>query len=105
MEAKQVETKIFEKEIAGTKYKAQYYGLRTAMRAYKACREDNSTRQDSEKFADYILSNVIVEPSGLTIEDFDSFEELNAVVAFGSAVLNNNFREDTTAGTKGRSKK
>lgn len=105
MEAKPVETKIYEKEIAGKKYKAQFYGLRTAIRAFKACREENSTRQDTEKLADYILSNVIVEPACLTIEDFDNFDELNSVVAFGTAVLNNTFRESDPTGVKGRSKK
>lgn len=95
--------KSFTKEINGKKYTAQFYGLRAAMKASKLVRDNENPRiVDMEKLADYILSNVIVEPSGLTIEDFDDFETLDQVVAFGQSVLNNRFRptEDKSAATK-----
>lgn len=98
--------KIFKKKIGEVEYTAQFYGLREAMKAHKACRDDKyPSMQDSEKLADYVLANVIVDPPGLTIESFDDFDILNGVVAFGTKVLNNKFRPEDEAGTKGRSKK
>lgn len=94
--------------INGVEYTAQYSGsLRTAMQAHKLCRDDKyPDKQDSEKLADYVLANVIVDPPGLTIEDFDDFDTLNSVVAFGTRVLNGRFSDEKNeAGAKGRSKK
>ena len=34
-----------------------------------------------------MLTNVIVEPSGLTVDDFDNFEELNEVIGFAREVM------------------
>lgn len=102
----EAQNKIFKKTIAGTEYTAQFYGLRTAMKAHKACRDDINPRlQDSEKLADYVLTNVIVDPPGLSIESFDDFDILNEVVSFGTSVLNNKFRPEEETGTKGRSRK
>lgn len=89
--------KQFAKEINGVTYRAQFTGLRNAMRGQKQC------GGDSEKTADYVLKNVIYDPPGLTIEDFDSFDELNPVVSFGIKVMNGNFREQRESGTPGRS--
>lgn len=89
--------KQFTKEINGVTYKAQFTGLRNAMRGQKQC------GGDSEKTADYVLKNVIYDPPGLTIENFDSFDELNPVVSFGIKVMNGNFREKEKTGAPGGS--
>ena len=69
-----------DKEINGTKYVAQFNGLSCALRAVDQSYIEGSSNTSVEKLADYIFANVIVEPKGLTIDDFDSMEEFNAVV-------------------------
>lgn len=94
----------FEKvteEINGVKYTAQYYGLRQAMRAAKVYTNPETGKPDPEKLADYVFENVIVEPSGLSIESFSTFAELNPVVLFAQRVLDGNFRrEENKTATK-----
>lgn len=102
------ENKFYQvtKEINGVTYIAQFNGLRAAMRAQAQCRDEKvPSMQNTEKLADYILANVIVEPHGLTIDDFDSFEELNPVVAFGAQVLNGNFRGEKDTGAAAKNSK
>ena len=84
-----------EKEINGTKYVAQFSGLSSAMRAIDASYIDNtSTNVSILKISKYVFENVIVEPAGLSADDFDSMEELNEVVKFGMDVMQGKFREE-----------
>lgn len=85
-----------EKEINGKKYVAQFNGMTCALRAADQCYIAGSENTSSEKFAKYIFENVIVEPKGLDIDDFDNFKELEAVVAFGREVMHGNFRNEST---------
>ena len=86
-----------EKEINGTKYVAQFNGLSAAVRAVdQSYVNDNSQNISTEKMANYILNNVIVEPKGLTIDDFESMEEFNEVTNFGREVMQGNFRDQAT---------
>lgn len=85
-----------EKEINGTKYTAQFNGMSCALRAADQCYINGSENTSAEKFAMYIFENVIVEPKGLDIDDFDNIEELQAVVAFGRDVMQGKFRDKTT---------
>ena len=82
-----------EKEINGVKYVAQFNGISCALKAVDSTYIEGTTTTSLEKFSQYILNNVIVEPKGLTIDDFDTAEELNAVVSFGREVMQGNFRE------------
>lgn len=83
-----------EKEINGVKYVAQFSGLSSAMKAIDASYIDNnSTNVSILKISKYVFDNVIVEPTGLTVDDFDSMEELNEVVRFGMDVMQGKFRE------------
>lgn len=81
-----------EKEIKGVKYVAQFNGLAAAVEALDEWRKDNENISIS-KMSDYVLKHVIVEPKGLTMDDFDCMDDLNEVVAFGREVLQGNFRE------------
>ena len=63
------------KEINGKKYTAQFNGLSCALRAVDSTYIEGTNNTSVEKMADYIFQNVIVEPKGLTIDDFESMEE------------------------------
>ena len=83
-----------DKVINDTKYVAQFNGLSCALRAVDQSYIEGSNNTSVEKLADYIFKNVIVEPKGLTIDDFESMEEFNAVVTFGREVMQGKFREE-----------
>ena len=85
-----------EKEINGTKYVAQFNGLSCALRAVDNSYIDDSSNTSLVKLAEYIFANVIVEPNGLSIDDFDSMEEFNEVVTFGREVMQGKFRDKAT---------
>ena len=74
------------KVIDGKEYTAQFVGASTGYDALDASMNDNGTRSE-RKYAEYILDNVIVEPKGLTIDDFEDFATANKVTAFGAEVM------------------
>uniref|UniRef100_UPI004055E06B hypothetical protein n=1 Tax=Acetatifactor sp. TaxID=1872090 RepID=UPI004055E06B len=82
------------KEINGKKYTAQFNGLSCAVRAVDQSYIEGSQNVSSEKLTQYIFDNVIVEPKGLTIDDFDSMDDLNAVTKFGREVMQGKFRDE-----------
>lgn len=86
------------KEINGKKYTAQFNGLSCALRAVDSTYIDGTNNTSVEKMADYIFQNVIVEPKGLTIDDFESMEEFNEVVSFGRDVMQGKFRPEEDKG-------
>lgn len=81
------------KEINGKKYTAQFNGLSCALRAVDSSYIEGTNNTSVEKIADYIFKNVMVEPAGLSIDDFESLEEFNEVVAFGREVMQGKFRD------------
>ena len=81
------------REINGTKYVAQFNGLSCAVRAVDRSYIDDTQTTSVEKFANYLFENVIVEPKGLSIDDFDSMEELNEVTKFAREVMQGKFRD------------
>ena len=89
---------IVEKEINGVKYIAQFNGLSAALEAVDSCYVDGSSNISTKKLNKYLLENVIVEPKGLTIDDFDSVEELNAVASFAREAMQGNFRDKAHEG-------
>ncbi len=94
-----------EKEINGITYKAQFNGISAALRSVDETYIDGTNTTSIAKMTDYILKNVIVEPQGLTADSFDTIEECNAVVRFGTEVMQGNFRpaEDAkSTETKGK---
>ena len=86
------------KEINGKKYTAQFNGLSCALRAVDSTYIEGTNNTSVEKMADYIFQNVIVEPKGLTIDDFESMEEFNEVVSFGRDVMQGKFRPEEEKG-------
>ena len=95
-----------EKEINGKKYVAQFNGLSCALKAIdNSYLDGNSSNVSILKMSTYIFDNVIVEPKGLTADDFDSVDELNEVVRFGMEVMQGKFREENPVAAKTSRKK
>lgn len=82
-----------EKEINGTKYVAQFNGLSCALRAVDQSYLEGTNNTSIEALSNYIFKNVIVEPTNLSIDDFDDMEEFNEVVTFGREVMQGKFRD------------
>ena len=92
-----------KKEIGGRMITAQFNGISAAVSAIDDCSEDGTLK--AKLFGEYILNNVIVDPKGLTFDDFDTMKEYNEVITFGRKVMQGEFREETHAGaaeTKGK---
>lgn len=89
-----------EKEINGKKYVAQFNGLSAAIQAIDNSYVEGSQNTSIEKLTKYILQNVIVDPKGLSIDDFETMEELNEVIRFGRSVMEGKFRETSNEGAK-----
>ena len=86
------------KEINGTKYKAQFAGLSVAQDAVDSTYIDDTAITSTKKLTEYILEHVIVEPKGLTSDDFDVYEDLQEVVVFGREVMQGHFRDKADEG-------
>lgn len=86
-----------KKVINGKEYTAQFNGISAAVEALDDWRKDNENISIA-KMSKYVLDHVIVEPKGLTMDDFECMEELNEVVAFGRDVLQGNFRDKANEG-------
>ena len=95
-----------KKEINGKEYTAQFSGISAALKAVDASYIDDSNNTSVEKLAEYLFNNIIVEPKGLTPDDFDSLTEFNEVVAFARGVMQGEFRKEAVEGaTESKSKK
>ena len=88
-----------DKEINGVKFTAQFNGVGAALEAADRCYIDGSSNTSALKMAKYLLENVIVEPKGLTPDDFDSIDELSAVTNFANEVLHGKFRDEAAEST------
>lgn len=87
-----------EKEINGVEYKAQFNGISAALEAQDGFYIDGTNNISNIKLANYILKNVIVEPKGLTPDDFSSMDELADVIAWGREVMQGDFRPEKVEG-------
>ena len=97
----QVSKKIGDKE-----YIAQFGGISVALKAVDASYIEGTSNTSVEKLAEYLFKHVIVEPKGLTPDDFDSLDEFNEVIAFARGVMQGSFREEAVSGAaKAASKK
>ena len=95
-----------KKEINGKEYIAQFSGISAALRAVDASYIEGSTNTSVEKMAKYLFDTIIVEPKGLTIDDFDSMDEFNQVVSFARQVMQGEFRDKANEGaTESKGKK
>jgi len=82
-----------KKTINGVEYTAQFNGLSAALEAIDESYIDGTENMSMIKLSKYVLENVIVDPPHLTVDDFDSMEDLNAVLKFGREVMQGKFRE------------
>lgn len=87
-----------EKEFNGKKYVAQFSGLSAAVKGIDSTYIEGSSTTSTEKLGMYILNNIIVEPKGLTIDDFESLDDFNAVTSWGRDVMYGRFRNKADAG-------
>lgn len=94
-----------KKKIGGVEYTAQFNGISAALEAADSGYIDGTSTASVVKHTKYLLENVIVDPKGLTADDFDSMDDLNAVIGFARNVMEGNFRDkqekQKSANTKG----
>ena len=93
------------KEIRGKKYTAQFSGMSTALKAIDSCYIEGTNNTSTIKMTEYLFNNVLVEPKGLKIDDFEDMDEYNEVVGFAREVMQGKFRQkanETAAEEKGK---
>ena len=83
-----------EKEIGGKKYIAQFSGLSTGLKIMDECYIDGSENLSTYKLAEKIFERIIVEPKGLSIDDFGTIKEFNEVITWAQDVMQGNFRPE-----------
>lgn len=76
-----------KKAIGGVEYVAKFSGLLTAVRAIDETYNDDDDNTSNEKLAEYLFKHVIVKPEKLTVDDFETAEDLNKVLAFAREVM------------------
>ena len=82
-----------EKEINGKKYIAQFNGLSFAQETIDKCYIDDSRNISTSKLTKQLFEHVIVDPKGLTADDFDTMDELSEVTDFAGGVMRGDFRD------------
>lgn len=82
------------KEINGKNYTAQFAGMSVALDALDSCYIDGTGNTSVKKLNKYLFDHVIVEPKGLTVDDFETIDEMNAVTKFAREVMQGNFRDE-----------
>lgn len=83
------------KEVNGVTYQAQFNGVREAIRAANQCGKDEL------KLDEYLLENVVVNPPGLKLDDFEDVAEAREVLNFAASVMTGRFRnEENTRGAE-----
>ena len=87
-----------KKTINGVEYTAQFNGISAALEAVDNCYTPGTQNISASKMADYLFEHVIVDPKGLTADDFDSLNEMNAVTDFAREVMQGNFRDKADEG-------
>ena len=93
------------KEINGTNYVCQFNGISAALRAVDESYIEGTNNTSVEKLATYLFDHVVVEPKGLTIDDFESMEEFNEVIGFARQVMQGDFREKKDTGATKKASK
>lgn len=81
-----------EKVINGKTYKAQFSGISTALNAVDQSYIEGTSNTSTAKLSKFLFENIIVEPKGLTADDFESMEEFNEVITFAREVMSGDFR-------------
>lgn len=87
-----------KKTINGIEYTAQFSGISTAIRAVDSSYIEGTNVTSSEKLGQYILDNIVVDPKGLTADDFETMEDYNAVTTWARDVMYGKFRDEPNTG-------
>lgn len=88
-----------KKTFNGKEYTAQFSGISVAVRAIDSTYIDGTSTTSTEKLGDYILNNIIVDPKGLTADDFETLDEYNEVTRWARDVMYGRFRNETDKNT------
>lgn len=88
-----------KKTIKGKEYIAQFNGISASLEAIDKSYIDGTNTTSMVKLTKHLLENVIVEPTGLTADSFDSMEEFNEVITFAREVMQGDFRNKEDEGT------
>lgn len=94
-----------KKTINGKDYTAQFNGISASLEAIDNSYIEGTTTTSMVKLSKYLLENVIVEPKGLSVDDFESMDEFNEVITFAREVMQGDFRnkeDEDTADTKSK---
>lgn len=83
-----------EKEINGKKYVFQFNGVLAALEAVDNSYIDGTSNTSLVKLSKYLFEHVVVEPKGLTPDDFEDISEFNEVVGVARQVLQGEFRAE-----------
>lgn len=75
------------KKIGNVEYTAKFDGIMTALKAIDNSYIDGTENTSLEKLSKYLFDNVIVKPENLSIDDFDSMDDFNEVVAFAREAM------------------
>lgn len=87
------------KTINGKEYKAQFNGISASLEAIDRSYIEGTNTTSMVKLSKILLEDVIVEPKGLTPDDFESMEEFNEVITFAREVMQGDFRKAEDEGT------
>lgn len=87
------------KTINGKEYKAQFNGISASLEAIDRSYIEGTNTTSMVKLSKILLADVIVEPKGLTPDDFESMEEFNEVITFAREVMQGDFRKTEDEGT------
>ncbi len=88
-----------KKTINGKEYVAQFNGISASLEAIDKSYIEGTNTTSMVKLSKYLLENVIVEPKGLTADDFETMEEFNEVITFAREVMQGDFRNKEDEGT------
>lgn len=91
------------KEIDGVEYTAQFVGCSVALRATDECKDKNGDVSNL-KLSQFLLDNVITNPSGLTVDDFEDVEKLGNVTGFAGEVMSGKLKPEPVKEKKTTSK-
>ncbi len=94
-----------KKEIGGKTYTCQFNGISAALESVDKSYIDGTNNTSVLKLSEYLFENVVVEPKGLTPDDFDNMDDFNAVVTFAREVMQGNFRDQKDESTTKRANK
>ena len=89
-----------KKTIGGVEYTAQFNGISQMLKASDETQMvvDGVATTSSEKMANYVLENVLVEPK-VTIDDFETLADFRALTDWLQDVMAGKFRPTENKGT------